>query len=234
MKLVIPCTEDRLPQLSMLLQQLRRKKLLLPTDRVVVVNQVNRPFNLGMARNVGIAHKPGPSDEHVVVHDVDNLPTDQYPYAEYPRPMSGIREIVHIYGHKHSLNGVVCATYKTFCDVGGYISKDSWGAEDEILQKKCLVDRVRVNKNKMVLRFPDNNWFVEMDAVGVPLTNTVAGADFITAMKTKMVGYKKPPPIKGDLERVATDVTIERVDVDSTGVETIHVTIVPRKIPHAW
>jgi glycosyltransferase involved in cell wall biosynthesis len=232
MKFVIPCTEDRFPQLETLLRQLRRKKILGPADRVVVVNQVNKPFNLGMARNVGIAHAPAHDGEVVCVHDVDNLPTDNYPHSRYPTPRAN--EVVHVYGHHHTLNGVICATYKTFCALGGYISKDTWGAEDEVLQKQCCAKGVRVTKNTMVPRFPRNNWFVEMDARGQPITNDRARAEFGPYIKQKMIGYKKPPALAGDMDRVRSDVTVVKVDDLGGGVKMLHVSILPTKTPHVW
>lgn len=234
MKLVIPCTESRRPQLMILLKQLRYKGLINHSDRVIVVNQINRPYNLGMSRNFGIAYKPHSDDELVVVHDVDNLPTDLYPYSRYPAPFQSAREIVHVYGHGFSLNGVVCASFKTFKECGGYISKNSWGGEDVILQKICEKLGIKVNKSICVKRFPDNHWFVEMDETGTPMHNDRAKKEFQRDIQKKMMGYKEPPPLKGDLRLVSTDVTVLSAETDEHGVETVNISISPRKPVLSW
>lgn len=175
---LIPCTEDRLKQLDVLLPALKKREH--PTTEFFVCTpELRDPFDRGMTLNVAFRASKAVGGDVVVVHDVDTVPVTAFPEG-YPLP-TGDREIMHLYGHEHSCGGIVTMTAACFEYMGGFDSNPAWGGEDVAMQQRAPKIGVVVNKARLVPRF-SGDAFVELDADANPVPNPEAHRAWETDM----------------------------------------------------
>ena len=154
---VVPMTSDRMPQLNTLKQHWRRHY---PDCTITVAEQTHdAPFDLGRMRNAAAVLAMVNNEDTVCFCDVDIVPLS----ADVPMPQHRM-QIVHAYGHTHSLGGVVLMTGYMFRHVDGWPCKASWGGEDVAMSQQC---GNYVDKSRLVLRFTDPlTTFAEVDLTG--------------------------------------------------------------------
>ena len=104
-----------------------------------------RPFNRGAMKNLGFLTIKGlyPNnwkDITLVFHDVDS-----YPRSHVKLPYTTTKgTVVHYYGFKYTLGGIVVINAEDFANIGGYPNFWGWGYEDNTLQ-------LRVESNNLVI-----------------------------------------------------------------------------------
>lgn len=110
------------------------------TYLIIYVHQRDkRPFNRGALKNIGFLwiRRKFPDTYHhmtLVMNDVDTMPllANQWDYAT----TSGV--VKHFYGFRHTLGGVFSIRAADFELTNGFPNYWSWGAEDNVLQLRCL------------------------------------------------------------------------------------------------
>ena len=124
--------------------------LMLHFDRIIVVEPVDYvPFNRGWIKNVGFLLSFAGPDDSVYFHDADTLPTsDTWVYPPVPRGC-----VVHLYGHRHCLGGIVGVDPAVFNYIGGFPHTDAWGGEDRQLQSACIKNNIRIDRSLFKERF---------------------------------------------------------------------------------
>lgn len=107
-----------------------------------------RSFNRGAAKNIGFLaiKEKYPNDYQnitFVFNDIDTIPfSNIFDYTT----SSGI--VKHFYGFKYALGGIVSITGKDFELINGYPNFWGWGMEDNVLQKRCEVAGLIVNRDQ--------------------------------------------------------------------------------------
>ncbi len=123
----------------------------------------HQPFDRGWLKNVGFClAQAGPVDS-VYFHDVDTLPRD--PRWRYPVVPRG--QVVHLYGHRHCLGGIVGVDPAVFWEMGGFTHSIRWGGEDRHLQVSCERARIPIDRSKFHARFYSDS-VVELNDYGQP------------------------------------------------------------------
>lgn len=181
---------DRELQLGRILPVLQRN-----FDRVVVAEQApGRPFNRGLAKNVGYVLAAPLSTDTVVFHDVDLL-AGGTGSAQYRSVDDG--RIEHLYGHLHCLGGVVAMRAATVVALDGFCNNLwEWGGEDRALQLTAAARRIPIDRSRFTQRFENAMWFAELAADGVPQTNLAeAKALFYATAQTRKPVLVAPNPV---------------------------------------
>jgi len=205
---VIPY-RDRAPQIAKLIPELLKRGV----DRVVVAEQTaGTPFNRGLAKNVGAVHGRIGDKDTMYFHDTDLLPgREMWTYAAVPDDT-----IVHHYGHRHCLGGVVGMTPATFRKVGGFcVDQWAWGGEDRWLQQAAEAAGVTIDRSQFRQRFTSDDWFVELDTTGRPIPGPEARRQFLQDPKVGTVPERAvaPPGLPRTAASVASvHTSISRVD----------------------
>ena len=111
-----------------------------------------RPFNRGAMKNLGFLTIKGlyPNnwkDITLVFHDIDCYPR---PHIKLPYTTTK-GTVVHYYGFKYTLGGIVVINAEDFANIGGYPNFWGWGYEDNALQ-------LRVESNNLLI---DRSLFFE-------------------------------------------------------------------------
>lgn len=146
MRVAIVPYRDRAAQLRKLLPVLEQI-----FDRVIVCEQTDGlPFNRGAVRNLGFVLAGLPPDAVVCFHDVDLLP-DLRRFRYRLDPPCGT--VLHLYGHRHCLGGIVVCRATDFERSGGYpTALWGWGGEDVELERRLAAVAV-IDRSAMVRRF---------------------------------------------------------------------------------
>lgn len=175
-------SDDRRAQLKTLIERLYRSGVARrDRDRVVVIEQVNKPFNLGAVRNLGIILSGALNDDVVCFTDVDIVPDNEVHAYPVP-PHRGV--VTHVYGHEHSLGGIFCMYAGDLRRVGGFISNKRWGDEDVVIMRQCRNNNIVIDKSRMVKRFRPG--FLEIDMTGRPETREQSLIEFKKSLLHKM------------------------------------------------
>jgi len=107
-----------------------------------------RYFNRGAMKNIGfLAMKEKYPEDYqnmnFIFNDVDTLPFNKlFDYATQP----GI--VKHYYGFEYALGGIVVIKGGDFEKVNGYPNYWGWGMEDACLQKRCLVNKIQIDRSQ--------------------------------------------------------------------------------------
>ena len=105
-----------------------------------------RPFNRGATRNIGFLvmkqkYPDNYKDINFIFNDVDTLPFNKiFDYTTYP----GV--VTHYYGFTHALGGIVVIKGGDFERINGYPCYWGWGSEDNVLQYRCNVHQIHINR----------------------------------------------------------------------------------------
>lgn len=185
MKVVIIPYRDRAPQLKVLLPRLKPH-----FDKIIICEQASGlPFNRGGCKHAGVAFANLERDDTLYFHDVDLLPMAQFKtYPLVPK-----NTVIHLYGHRHCLGGIVgmqVATYKTLHGFDTHLWQ--WGGEDTALQKRAEHSGIRIDRSQFTLRFQNDAVVQELDDAGSPMRGTLARQYFLDAYKH----HKEAPPLK--------------------------------------
>jgi hypothetical protein len=159
-KIAIVPFRDRSAQLSVLLPILQAH-----FDQILIVElQGSDEFDRGWVKNVGFRLSlAGPLDT-VYFHDVDILPVS----ADWQYPDVHRGQVLHLYGHRHCLGGIVGVDPAVFTTVGGFSHAKHWGGEDRHLQQACTKLGIPIDRDRFCERFSDPRIVVELNAHGRP------------------------------------------------------------------
>lgn len=201
MKTVVVPFRDRAPQLRALLPFLAKH-----FDRVVVAEQaLGKPFNRGAIKHAGALFAAAGPDTTLYFHDVDLLPGPQFP--GYPLIPPACSRVVHLYGHRHCLGGIVGMTARAYDKIGGFgTDRWSWGGEDTALQAKVLAAGLKIDRSGFTLRYQNDAAIQELDSDGAPMRGAEARRRFIAEYE------KRERADQGDA------VAPEPLELQSTGV----------------
>lgn len=168
MRVAIIPYRDRAKQLAKLIPALLEKGI----DRIVVCEQSpNHSFNRGLIKNLGVLLGELDDKDTIYLHDVDLLPGPEL--RTYPPTTD--TTVIHLYGHRHCLGGVVGMTVKAFKKVGGFCNDLwTWGGEDYALEKACEHADMMIDRRWFRQRFTADDWFSEMDKGGHPMKGPLA------------------------------------------------------------
>jgi len=176
LNVVVPVSSDRMSQLTTLKQHWLKNY---PECIITVAEQrMDRPFDLGRMRNAAALLAMVNNEDVVCFCDVDIVPCD----ASVPMPQHPL-QVVHAYGHTHSLGGVVLMTGFMFRLVDGWPCKASWGGEDVAMLAKC---GKHVDKTRMVKRFSNATRFAELDRHGRVQTLQASHDAFMKSLRNKL------------------------------------------------
>jgi len=107
-----------------------------------------RPFNRGAMKNIGflVVKKLYPEKYKnitLVFHDIDIMAfeKDQFNYE------TRVGTVKHFFGYKNTLGGIVSMKACDFERVNGFPNVWTWGLEDNILQKRCLTKKIRIDRS---------------------------------------------------------------------------------------
>jgi len=136
-----------------------------PTDYKIYFAEQDdqRDFNRGAMKNIGfLAMKEMYSDDYknitFVFNDVDTMPYEKnlLNYVTYEN------NIKHFFGYSYTLGGIVSITGADFEKIGGYPNFWCWGYEDNMLQKRALAAKIRIDRDqfykvgcKEIIQFAD-------------------------------------------------------------------------------
>ena len=106
-----------------------------------------RSFNRGAVKNIGfIAVKNKYPNDYknitFVFNDIDTLPfTNLFDYETIP----GI--VKHFYGFTYALGGIASITGEDMEKINGYPNFWGWGMEDNVLQKRCELHGIQIDRS---------------------------------------------------------------------------------------
>jgi hypothetical protein len=117
--------------------------------RFLFIHQCDsRTFNRGAMKNIGfIAVKQMYPENYknitLVFNDIDCMPKESN-LLDYPTTKGVVK---HFYGYTYALGGIVSITAGDFERIGGFPNFWGWGYEDNMLQKRVLKFKLRINRN---------------------------------------------------------------------------------------
>ncbi len=172
MKCAIVPFRDRDAQLDALLPRLQAH-----FDRIVIAEQgPGHSFNRGAIKNAGVLHSEASPTDTLYFHDVDLMPGRRFPgYPNAPNDST----IVHMYGHRHCLGGIIGMRRCAFDALGGFVSKWTWGGEDTDLQVRAMRHGLKIDRSLFTLRFQNDAVMVELDDSGGPMPGKKALGHFM-------------------------------------------------------
>lgn len=210
MRVVVVPYRDRRPQLRRILPVLERV-----FDRVIICEQIDGlPFNRGAVRNLGFVLAALPPDAVVCFHDVDLLPDPRcFRYRLDPGPGT----ILHLYGHRHCLGGIVVCRAGDFGRAGGYpTALWSWGGEDVALEAR-MAGVARIDRTALVPRFDPA--VAELDVTGHAIAPETAQQQFLARARAAapvqlpLAGWtaaRRPVPLHPSVEWWTVALTWEK------------------------
>lgn len=171
MKIAIVPFRQRDAQLKRLLPKLRGH-----FDQIIVAEQARgKPFNRGAVKHAGVTDTLT-DDDVIYFHDVDLMPGPDCP--GYPDPPHNV--VIHLYGHRHCLGGIVGMRVGTYRQTGGFcLTQWDWGGEDTQLQRDVEARGFAIDRSRFTQRFANDSVVMEMDAQGVPLPGCRARSLFM-------------------------------------------------------
>jgi len=145
-------------------------------DQIIVVEQARgKPFNRGAVKHAGVTDTLA-DDDVIYFHDVDLLPGPDCPC--YPDPPDN--SVIHLYGHRHCLGGIVGMRVGTYRHTGGFcLTQWSWGGEDTQLQRDVEARGFVIDRSHFTQRFSNDSVVMEMNAQGVSMPGCRARSLFL-------------------------------------------------------
>jgi hypothetical protein len=106
-----------------------------------------RTFNRGATKNIGFLAAKNKYPHHYkditfVFNDVDTIPF--YKIFDYETTPGVVK---HYYGYKYTLGGIVVIKGSDFEKTNGYPCFWGWGMEDNVLQKRCEVNNIKIDRS---------------------------------------------------------------------------------------
>lgn len=133
-------------------------------DILIVEQEEGKPFNRGKLLNIGAVHSH--TSSYYCFHDVDMLPilTD-YSYVSVPTHLAAEAEQ---FGYKLPyqgyFGGVTLFDKHSFIKVNGYSNEYwGWGAEDDDIMFRCLVNEVRPSRKNGRYRSLNHQRIIQQD-----------------------------------------------------------------------
>jgi hypothetical protein len=105
-----------------------------------------RSFNRGAVKNIGfLAMKAKYPNDYknmtFIFNDIDTMPYHKlFDYTARP----GV--VKHYYGFKYALGGIVAINGSDFERINGFPNFWGWGMEDNVLQKRCELNRIIIDR----------------------------------------------------------------------------------------
>jgi hypothetical protein len=106
-----------------------------------------RTFNRGAVKNIGFLAMREKYPHHYkditfIFNDIDTIPFNKiFDYETTP----GV--VKHYYGYKYALGGIVLMKGSDFERINGFPCFWGWGMEDNVLQKRCEVARLIIDRS---------------------------------------------------------------------------------------
>jgi len=106
-----------------------------------------RTFNRGATKNIGFLAAKNKYPDHYknitfIFNDVDTIPF--YKIFDYETTPGVVK---HYYGYKYTLGGIVVVKGSDFEKINGYPCFWGWGMEDNVLQKRCEVNNIKIDRS---------------------------------------------------------------------------------------
>ena len=106
-----------------------------------------RTFNRGATKNIGFLAAKNKYPDHYkditfIFNDVDTIPF--YKIFDYETTVGVVK---HYYGYKYTLGGIVVVKGSDFEKLNGYPCFWGWGMEDNVLQKRCEVNNIKIDRS---------------------------------------------------------------------------------------
>jgi hypothetical protein len=123
-----------------------------PNYRIFFIHQKdNRSFNRGAMKNLGfykikLIYPLDYKDITIVFHDIDIMPMykNQFNYKTKPNVVK------HFYGFTQTLGGIISITAGDFEKINGFPNIWTWGLEDNIIKKRCLVNGYTIDRSQFI------------------------------------------------------------------------------------
>jgi hypothetical protein len=149
---IVPMSPDRREQFYTLWEQLIACGVFVQgRDKMVSVELINKPYNLGMARNIGAMESGALGEDVLCFHDVAIVPTT---WMTYPLPTrSGVVGRIYCTGHPNTLGAITAMTARDYRKVYGWVGKFGWGEEDVAMYIQCKRKGLTIDKTRTSERF---------------------------------------------------------------------------------
>ena len=175
-----------------------------------------RPFNRGAMKNTGFLYlkKFYPNEYKnitIVFNDVDVMPwyKDQFDYKTVPG------EVKHFFGFGWALGGIIAINAGDFERINGFPNIWSWGLEDNILEKRCNVAGIKINRENMVLFDTENKNIINLQHGGVRLLSDYIGPKY--TLDTGVDGIKSLYNMNLDVVKITNNIVEVKVTTFETG-----------------
>lgn len=184
---------------------------------IVLTHQCDtRPFNRGAMKNTGFLYLKRfyPNDYKnitIVFNDIDVMSwyKGQFDYKTVPG------EVKHLYGYAWALGGIVAINAGDFERINGFPNIWTWGLEDNILEKRCLRNGIKINRDNQVLINEENKNIINLHHGTVRMLSDYIGPKY--SMDNGTDGIRSLYNMKLDVEIITDKIVEVKVKTFETG-----------------